>query len=175
MLSFLLIFSGLVFVARRYSQLPIGRALHAALIEAPASWFTSTSPVRIAILLILVAGATLALAELSPLLMSSDYALIPWLVDMSVYLDAIGMVWVAAAAMRLTSAGYGISGLFQRALCGNSSRPRARPRSYRRRRPKGQPPAKEDAPSVVLRVAGRACNAFALLLAGPSARTFKTV
>jgi hypothetical protein len=175
MLSFLLIFLGLVFVARRYSQLPIGRALHAALIEAPASWLSGTPPMRIAILFVLVAGATLALAELIPLLVASDYALIPWLVDMSVYLDAIGMAWVAATAIRLTSACYGISGLLQRALRGNSTRPRARPRSYRRRRPKGPPPAKEDAPGFVLRVASRVFNEFAPLLAGPSARPLKTV
>ena len=147
MLSLTIIFVGLVFMAVRYADLPIGRALHSALIAAPASWLMRTPPLRIAILLILLLGVFLAWVELAPLLMAADYAPVLWLADMSVYLDALLTVTVAATALRVRSIVRLMPVLLRSVGARLPRRRRARSSSSRRLK---QPPPAEDAPGFAI-------------------------
>lgn len=146
MLKLTAIFVGLMFTAVRYADLPIGRVLYSALVIAPASWLTRTSSQRIAIILFLVLGASIAWVELGPLLMAADYSPVLWVADMSVYLEALLTVTVVATALRVQSVGQPASALLRRALGMVFARRRARARSSKSRRLRLPPPVDEDAP-----------------------------
>jgi len=145
MLSLTTFFVGLVFAAVRYSDLPIGRTLYAALIVAPAAWLSKTSPQQIAIISILLFAAIFAWAELGPILMAADYSPILWLADMSLYLDVVLTVTLAATALRIKSIGRLAAVQLYDVLGARVTRPRPRARSSRTRRQKAPPPT-EDAP-----------------------------
>ncbi len=145
MLSMISIFVGLLFVAVRYVDLPIGRVLHSALVAMPASWLTRTPPQRIAIILVLVICAFLAWEELGPMLMAADYSPILWIADMSIYIDAILTVMVVATAFQVKSVARLAAALVRAPFI----RPRARARSCSLRRAK-RPSTDEDAPSFAI-------------------------
>lgn len=149
----MMIFAGLLFTAGRYRNLPVGRALHATLIAAPALWLTKTSPQRVVILLVLLIGVALVWTEVGPLLMTADLAPVLWFADLSLYLDALLLVAVAFAAVRVRYIGQLASGLARRALGMCSVRQRARTRSSGPRRPKRLPPANDDAPGFAIHMA----------------------
>jgi hypothetical protein len=140
-------FVGLVFMAVRYADLPIGRALHRALIVAPASWLTKTPPQRIAIILFLLVGASLAWMELGPLLMAADYSPFLWIADMSVYLDALVTITVVATALRVKYVGQVATVLLRKAGITRPLHRRSRARSSNSRRMKLPPPTNDDAPA----------------------------
>jgi len=144
MLSLTTFFVGLVVAAVRYSDLPIGRALYAALIVAPAAWFGRTPPQQIVIITFLLFAAIFAWAELGPILMAADYSPILWFADMSLYLDVVVTVTLAAAALRVRSIGRLASAQLFDVLGARVTRSRPRARSHRTRRPKAPPPT-EDA------------------------------
>ncbi|WP_329656230.1 hypothetical protein [Phenylobacterium sp.] len=146
------VFAGLVFTAVRYVDLPVGQALHAALIAAPASWLARTRPHRIAIILVLLIGAALVWMEIGPLLMAADVAPVLWFADLSLYLDALLMVAVAFAAVQVRSIGRLASGVLRGTLGARFVRQRARARSSSPRRPKRPPPANDDAPGFAIRM-----------------------
>jgi len=150
MLKLTAIFVGLVFTAVRYADLPIGRALYSALVVVPASWLTRTPPQRIAIILFLLLGASLAWTELGPLLMAADYSPILWIADMSIYLDVLLTVTVVTTAWRVRSVGQLASALLGRAFGMRLVRGRARARSFKSRRLRLPPPVDEDAPVFAL-------------------------
>lgn len=145
MLKLMAIFVGLVFTAVRYGELPIGRALYSVLVVAPAAWLARTPPQRMAIILFLLIGVSLCWIELGPLLMAADYSPILWFADMSVYLDVLLTVTVAAAALRVRSVGQLASALLRRAFSMRSARRGARARSSKSRRLRLPPSADEDA------------------------------
>jgi hypothetical protein len=148
MLSVMIIFVGLLFIAVRHADLPIGRVLHSAFIAMPASWLTRTPPQRIAIVLMLLIGAFLAWEELGPMLMAADYSPILWIADMSIYLDAILTVTVVATVLQVKSVGRLTSALVRAPFV----RARARARSSNFRQAK-RPSTDEDAPNFAICVA----------------------
>ncbi|THD64067.1 hypothetical protein [Phenylobacterium sp.] len=151
MLPLMIAFAGLVFTAVRRRDLPVGRALHEVLIAAPAAWLLRTPPRRIVIILLLLIGAALVWVEIGPMLMSLDYAPVLWFADITLYVDALMMIGVAVAAVRLKSvAGWAARGL-RRALAARRTRPRARASSPRRRKP--PPSANDDAPGSAIPLA----------------------
>jgi hypothetical protein len=153
MLQLMMAFAGLVFTAERYAELPVGRALHDALIAGPADWLTRTPPRRILIILALLIGVALVWMELAPMLMAFDIAPVLWFADMTLYLDALVMVAVAFAAVQVRSIGRLLAGALRRAGGVGAARQPARARSSRPRRPKQPPPANDDAPGFAMRLA----------------------
>jgi len=147
------IYVGLVLTAVQFADLPIGRALHSALIARPASWLTRTPPQQLAIILVLLLCVSLAWSEVWPILVAADYAPLLWIADMSLYLDVLLMVATATAVVRTKSIVYQMSGLLQGALAAHSARRRARARSSRPRHPKRPPPSDEHAQVLAIGMA----------------------
>jgi hypothetical protein len=157
----MMVFAGLVVVAKRYGDLPLGRALHEWLIERPAAWLTGPRLRRILIATVILAAAALVWAEIAPVMASFEYSPLLWFADMTLYADAILMVVVGVAAVRARSVGRFVLAKLSAGLR-PVRRPRARPSSPRR--PKRPPPANDDAPGWAVRpyqdvTAARACRA----------------
>lgn len=121
-----LIFIALVLIALKFPDLPVGRALHKQLIAQPARWLNETSPVRVALMIIVLCSVVLAGAELNALLAGSEYGLIPWALDVSVYLEALLVISVAVARMRIKSVVTCVAHPLRRMFTFALSRPRAR-------------------------------------------------
>jgi hypothetical protein len=153
MLPLIVVFTALVFAATRYSDLPVGRALHAMLIAGPTAWLMKTPSRRIVIILVLLIGVALAWIEIAPLLMATDLAPVLWFADLTLYLDALLLVAVAFASAQIRSIGRLFSGGLRRARGVLPVRPRARARSSAPRRPKRPPPANDDAPCASILIA----------------------
>ena len=66
----MMVFAGLVFTAKRYGDLPVGRALHEWLVERPAAWLTGPRLRRLIIAMLLLVGAALVWAEIAPVMAS---------------------------------------------------------------------------------------------------------
>ena len=145
--------AGLLFTAVRYRDLPVGRALRDALIVIPASWLLTAFPRRIAILIVLIAGAALVWMEVGPLLLAADFAPLLWFADMSLYLDALVTVAIAVAAVQFAAVGRSSLAVLRRTLGKRFLRRQHRSRISRLRRPKRAAPANEDEPGFAVEIA----------------------
>ena len=150
MLSVMIVILGALITAARYPDLPISRLFHSALIAAPAAWLTRTPPQRIAILLILAIGMIMAWEELVPLLIAADYSPLLWLADMSIYLDVLLAVTVAATAIRVRTLARLTTVVLPRVRTSHFSFRGARERSHKTRRMRRPQPADEDAPGFAV-------------------------
>jgi hypothetical protein len=149
MLGLMAIFTVLSVTAERYRDLPVGRALHAALIEGPSAWLTPARLRRLAIMSMLIAGLVLAFAEIGPVLATIDYAPVMMIADLTLYLDAVLLAVVAVAAVRIRS----VAPLLRDAVRRVGRIRLGRARSSSPRRAKRPPPANDDAPGLALRMA----------------------
>ena len=149
MVLLMMVFAGLVVVAKRYSNLPVGRALHAWLVERPAAWLTAPRLRRILIATVLLVAAALVWAEIAPVMAAFEYSPLMWFADLTLYADAVLMVAVGFAAVQARSAGRYIVAK----LRGGRPARRPRARSSSPRRVKRPPPANDDAPGWLVRAA----------------------
>jgi hypothetical protein len=124
-------FAGIVLLVimamRLFPEIPLSRALHRALVEAPLERLAAMSR-RHLIYAALLAGMMLAGAEIILLLGSADMAmLMAW--DVSLYVDALIATWTISALVWGKSAWNAVA-----ARCLSPFRTAARPRAPRRRR-----------------------------------------